>query len=512
MPCECNLTNPKSGTWIAVVGPDGSGKSTFVDELGRMLEARGHSVARTHGRPQAIARRRPPEDADPSEPHARGPRGPVLSLGKYLLAAVDFLLARRRLLREHDAWISERPLLDYEVDPDRYQLDHRVLALIRRLNQGLARPHSIILLTGDANEMADRKGELAASEIERQLTEWRRTESRVPIPFHAISTTSGRTVAEVAADALAVLDLPPSCGLAWRIAPLKPTRLDVRMAGHDTAALDVYRPIRLVARSADAVGRLLVTAHATPRTSTPDPAVDALVAVLQRDGAVITGVAAMASSTARRWVVGLARCGHLVHVAKVGPIDDPGLAREVANLGRLKETNGLDSVRTPLAHTVALDIDRAVLMTSAPEGQLAPLTDVAAAVHVATELAQHNWTHGDLAPWNAFRDEHGGLHLIDWELAEQRLRPLWDMVHFLVRLGATTHPRESRSALAALARAAPTFRRLLDASGVMPTAAAVAPHVGSYLVSTHDEVMSSAEGNIRSWLATQFDVPKRSNS
>lgn len=491
------MPNRNRGTWVGIVGPDGAGKTALVEELLVRMEADGLNVAHTHGRPQAVARRTPPAHADPSKPHAAKSRGLVLSMAKYLLAVLDFMVARRRLLSRYDVWLCERPLLDYEVDPTRYQLDERLLPVIRRLNALVPGPDDLLLLSGDAQVMADRKGELDAGEIDRQLSIWRRVSGRVEMRTHTLDTTGGGSAPEVAEAAAAAIRNPAR--FRWRVAPVKPTRLDVRYAGSDIAALDVYRPIRLVARAADSIGRTLTTMGLTPRTASPDPAVDALVSDLREDGWPVTGVSAMASSGPNRWIVGLADRGRLTHVLKVGPRNDECLQREAASLRSIQDEAQFDRIYVPTTTPVSIN-NRTVVALSAVRGELSPVTQPGEAITAATELAEGGWTHGDLAPWNLFLDDDGRLILLDWESAKPTLRPLWDIVHYLSRLGATTHPAEARAAFADLISAGPASKRLLTVSGVGHSRPDILDHVDAYLSSSEVRPMSQSESKLRAWM------------
>jgi hypothetical protein len=54
-------------------------------------------------------------------------------------------------------------------------------------------------------------------------------------------------------------------------------------------------------------------------------------------------------------------------------------------------------------------------------------------------------SHGDVAPWNLLKSTDGWV-LIDWEDAQERQTPFYDLIHFLVQAHAHLG-RPSRSAL-----------------------------------------------------------------
>jgi hypothetical protein len=492
--------------WVGIVGPDGSGKSTIASHLVDELRDRGLEVVQTHGRPQSLVRRVPPPEADPTAPHAGAPRHASLSVAKYLLAAADFLVSRRRIGRRADVWVSERPLVDYQVDPTRYQLAPRTLGLIRRLNRFLALPDRIVLLDGDARAMAARKPELSPAEIDRQLAEWRRVQRQTATRVVRLETTGGVHPMDLAREVAKQIVAPKE--LRWRHAPVKPGRLDVRFAGSDVAALNIYRPIRGIARTADLAARVAVRRNLTPLAAEPDAAVAEVLHALESEGERFTGVSAMASSAPGRWILGLARGGRLQYVAKLGPQGDVGLAREVDNLARLCQTP-IEGLTTPRLRPLASGSRRRLFLMHAETVQLAPVTDIDGAIGVATALARAGWTHGDLAPWNLFHGGDGCVRLLDWESAHPTLRPLADMVHFLLRLGATTHEPEGRAALEDLAAAHRRFDSLFAASGITADPRRIAELIRHHLDRTQEHVMSPREGELRSHLRRALNATAR---
>jgi hypothetical protein len=80
-----------TGLFILVVGPDGSGKSTLARQLPVLCEGTFRREARFHWRPDLLPRASAllnRDKGDVSEPHARPPHGPGMSLA---LLAYDWL-------------------------------------------------------------------------------------------------------------------------------------------------------------------------------------------------------------------------------------------------------------------------------------------------------------------------------------------------------------------------------------------------------------------------------------
>lgn len=166
---------------IALVGPDGVGKSTIVEDLLKVDGWVFLGVETRHWRPAVLPRLgaylgRP-------DPGATGPVEPRRSPGPFpwlrvLYYAVDIWLG---------AWLSDRPaaarqrlvvydrcFLDMAVDPLRYGLrsPRGVLALWHRLPH----PDRIIALSAEPTAIHARKQEIPVEEIARQLAQWRRLE------------------------------------------------------------------------------------------------------------------------------------------------------------------------------------------------------------------------------------------------------------------------------------------------------------------------------------------------
>src|SRR5690606_38742347 len=115
--------SPPRGLAIALLGPDGSGKSSVVEGLVRELAPHFTGWGRMHFRPN-FGRK---DNTDPvPEPHAKAPRGRVASVAKLGYYLADYWLgyafhvvpavARGQLL------VFDRYYHDLLVDPARYRL------------------------------------------------------------------------------------------------------------------------------------------------------------------------------------------------------------------------------------------------------------------------------------------------------------------------------------------------------------------------------------------------------
>lgn len=186
-------TSPARGRVIAVLGPDGSGKSTFADAL--VAGPLGHEpVMRLHHRPGAFVAKSP--SATPvTEPHAGDPYPRVLAAAKLAFLFLDFRLGwwtRIRPFVQRGGWVVwERPWWDISIDPTRYRLQGWSGAA-RALGAGLPVPDLVIVLEAPVDVLLARKREVSEAELMRQTEELRHVvpakvrtvflDSREPIP------------------------------------------------------------------------------------------------------------------------------------------------------------------------------------------------------------------------------------------------------------------------------------------------------------------------------------------
>jgi thymidylate kinase len=168
-----------TGIIVAVLGPDGSGKSTVISGL---KETFSHSFRRQrlfHWRPQMFARQGRIETV--STPHAKAPRGTLVSLIYLSVFFVDHWIGHFSLihpLRARSGFILfDRYFHDILVDSRRYRYGGP-----RWFAEFLARlapePDLVILLDDKAENILARKNELSRAELLRQLQAYRKLRFR----------------------------------------------------------------------------------------------------------------------------------------------------------------------------------------------------------------------------------------------------------------------------------------------------------------------------------------------
>jgi thymidylate kinase len=168
----------RTGLTIALVGPDGAGKTSVAKRIQEMPDSVFTGAYLRHWRPGLLpdlgrlTRVRKAHDGGPVAPRRQAGRFYGLRLLYY---ALDFLIGYhvkdRWLLGRQVLVLYDRAFLDMRVDPLRYGLaSTRGMMTLWRF---LPKPDLIVLLRDDPERMHARKPELSVPEIRRQLEVWR---------------------------------------------------------------------------------------------------------------------------------------------------------------------------------------------------------------------------------------------------------------------------------------------------------------------------------------------------
>jgi len=164
---------------VAFVGPDGAGKSSIIAELTSALSGDFPLITVRHWRPGLLPplRRLAGYPTHMKRPITQMPRRQPgrMSALRLLYYWLDFALGHfvrdRPLVARGGLVLYDRCALDVMVDPSRYGLASTRWQ--RPLWRCLPRPDLTVLVDDNPESIAERKSELPASEIARQLGQWR---------------------------------------------------------------------------------------------------------------------------------------------------------------------------------------------------------------------------------------------------------------------------------------------------------------------------------------------------
>jgi thymidylate kinase len=162
-----------TGLLVAVLGPDGAGKTTLIEGLKLELSGTFRRIQSFRFRPDIFNRNLPGPEP---HPHAKSRRSRWLSMLKVLYLCGDYGLGylvnvRPKLLRS-DLVIFDRYYDDILVDPVRYRYGgpRWLIEFARRI---VPRPDIILILDAPENQLLARKTELPREELQRQRFAYR---------------------------------------------------------------------------------------------------------------------------------------------------------------------------------------------------------------------------------------------------------------------------------------------------------------------------------------------------
>jgi thymidylate kinase len=166
--------------WIALLGPDGSGKSSVIAGLMAKFRAGRIGVLPVHWRP--TVRRKSGSAPVVTDPHGREPRGFLLSIAKTGLLVLRWQAALawplRHVRAKHSVLLCDRYFDDLTVDPRRYRFG-AAAGWARAMFRVLPRPDRVLFLLGPAETIHGRKQEVPMDELRRQLAAYRELAGRL---------------------------------------------------------------------------------------------------------------------------------------------------------------------------------------------------------------------------------------------------------------------------------------------------------------------------------------------
>lgn len=415
----------KRGHFIALVGPDGSGKTSLATEILNRFDHSGY----VHFRPGLDGRLPPGPEAETAPIINKHPdAGSFLASVARLLRSLvlfwfGYLRTVRPALRAGATVVADRWGYGYVGQPSalRYNGPDRLASLAVAL---LPRPDVVVSLSADPRIIAARKAELTVAEIEQELERW----ASLPVSG-VMKVTTDKPPADLAATVVSTL-----LAASGRLATFKVGSGLIQIPiGRLTAGLALYAPARpFVIRAVAALARADRISVGLVGRLLSRPLAPIFVDLWQQVGEEVAKQAARFDSVAfagrrqssRSGAVALLLDGpNPVGFVKIRLAGDSGLVAERRALECLESVHDLP-FRVPRVLGSGSSGELEYLVTTAmPAGPHRPADDVdldMITVRIdrafgGTSEGSTMWMHGDMAPWNLRRASNGELWLIDWE-------------------------------------------------------------------------------------------------
>jgi thymidylate kinase len=180
----------RPGIFVAVLGPDGAGKTTLIQSVQKDLKELIHIAAETrYLRPGLLpwlyefAGRSGEKEVARINPHAGSPSGAAGSLLRLAYYTADYLLGYwiriyPVLVRRATVIFFDRYFYDYYVDPARWKIG-APWWLVGIFGTCIPRPDLVIMLHAEPEIVHRRKQELPVEELSRQSEQMRKIADRL---------------------------------------------------------------------------------------------------------------------------------------------------------------------------------------------------------------------------------------------------------------------------------------------------------------------------------------------
>ena len=192
------------GMSVALLSPDGGGKSSVYEKLLDCCWGSFHGIQRMYFRPRLLKNPgslhpiHPTTEADVNpDPHSKTANGIVKSFIRYFYYNIDFILGYlllvRRMKIQKQLVVFDRYYYDYFVDIQRYQYSFPKW-IPQIFAWSIPKPDIIFVLDGKPETLYARKQELPIKELKRQVIAYRNITKRYK---NSILVNVERTLSEV---------------------------------------------------------------------------------------------------------------------------------------------------------------------------------------------------------------------------------------------------------------------------------------------------------------------------